>query len=185
MDLQTIASIVILIGSVAVAITNIFKFFGKPIGFFKKKKEQELDRETQHIKTVLEEILPKKLYNHDIETRDRYKGDRQNYLQEIKSSVLHDVEGTLQEILELQKELKEEIEKVNRSTKDMLRQRIMYIYEAHKEEGKLPLTMRENLDELYNDYTAQGGNSYITKYYKRMLLWEIINDINMTDEDEE
>ncbi|MBQ4060549.1 MAG: hypothetical protein IJD46_00845 [Bacilli bacterium] len=53
------------------------------------------------------------------------------------------------------------------------------------EEGKIPLTARENLDELYNDYVAQGGNSYITKYYKRMLLWEITNNVHIIEDDEE
>jgi uncharacterized protein YycO len=69
------------------------------------------------------------------------------------------------------------LEKVNRSTKDILRQRIINIYNTYKVEGKIPQTIRENLDELYKDYTAQGGNSYITKYYKRMIQWEIIPDI--------
>ncbi|MBQ4060548.1 MAG: hypothetical protein IJD46_00840 [Bacilli bacterium] len=76
MDLQTIASVIVLIGGVTVAITNILKFFGKPLGFIKKKREEELEREAQHIIQIINETLPNKFYEHDLETRDKYKGDR-------------------------------------------------------------------------------------------------------------
>lgn len=149
----------------------------------KRKREEELERETQHIKTVLEELLPDKLLQHDLEVRDRYRSDRESYLHDIKNETLRDLQNPIDEILKIERELKEELEKINRSTKDMLRQRIMHIYDVYKEEQKIPLTVRENLDELYNDYIGQGGNSYVTKYYKRMLLWEIVNDIQMEDDE--
>lgn len=54
-----------------------------------------------------------------------------------------------------------------------MRQRIMSIYYDHKSTRRIPLHKKEILDELYKDYTDEGGNSYITKYYKRMQNWEI------------
>jgi hypothetical protein len=39
----------------------------------------------------LDEKLPDALYNHDLETRERYKGDRQNYLNEIKNEILKEI----------------------------------------------------------------------------------------------
>ena len=181
-NFQYLADLVILIGGVCAAIITIFKMFGKPINFFKKrekqKRDQELKEEAIRIKTILTELLPDMFLEHDLETRQKYRGDRENYLKEIKSATLEDLQNPLNELIKIQKELKEELEKVNRSTKDMLRQRIIAIYDTYKIEGKIPQTVSENLDELYKDYTSQGGNSYITKYYKRMIQWEVIPDIH-------
>jgi dGTP triphosphohydrolase len=179
---QHLADLIILVGGVCMAITTICKMIGKPIGFFKKreeqKREQELKEEAIRIKAILTELLPNMFLEHDLETRKKYKGDRENYLKEIKCATLEDLQSPLDELIQIQRELKEELEKVNRSTKDMLRQRIIAIYDTYKVEGKIPQTVRENLDELYKDYTSQGGNSYITKYYKRMIQWEVIPDIH-------
>lgn len=37
---QTICNLIVLIGAAVVAISNILKFFGKPVAFFKKKKQK-------------------------------------------------------------------------------------------------------------------------------------------------
>lgn len=60
----------------------------------------------------------------------------------------------------------------------MLRQRIMDIYHRYKADRRMPIYAKEALDELYKDYKAEGGNSYIDKYYKRMCLWETYDDEN-------
>lgn len=180
-QLRILADAVILIGGVFGAINMIAKMLGKPLVFFKKRKEQEIQAESERIKKILEQTLPDMFKAHDIETRDRYRGDRENYLHEIRDATLQDLQSPLDEVLRIQKELKESLDKINRSTLDILRQRIMGIYEQYKHDGKIPLTVKENLDELYKDYTGQGGNSYITKYYRRMCLWEVIDDIQIED----
>jgi hypothetical protein len=35
--------------------------------------------------------MPSILYNHDLETRDRYRADRENYLKEIKAAVISEI----------------------------------------------------------------------------------------------
>lgn len=55
MDLNTLCNIIILIGGVVLAVTNIAKFVGKPIGFLKKKRDEEIQQQT---KTILNELLP-------------------------------------------------------------------------------------------------------------------------------
>lgn len=35
---------------------------------------------------------------------------------------------------------------------------------------------REALEQYYKDYKALNGNSYIDKYYSRMILWDIVAD---------
>ena len=96
-----------------------------------------------------------------------------NYLKEIKKSVLEDIKDILEEIRELSIEQSKNLEKLNQSSKDVLRQKIMAIYHQHKEHRKMPIFVKEALDELYKDYKSQGGNSYIDKYYNRMSNWKI------------
>ena len=52
----------------------------------------------------------------------------------------------------------------------------MDIYNKYKFDKRMPIYMREALNELYKDYKAEGGNSYIDKYYNRMKEWETYND---------
>ena len=168
--LQEICDWIILIGAVTVAIINIFKFFGKPVSFLKKKKDKEYEK---ILKASLDKIMPTYFEQHDLQTRDKYLNDRLNYLNEIKKSVLNETKDILEEIKELSIKQAENLEKLNQSSKDVLRQKIMAIYHQYKEQRKLPIFAKEALDELYKDYKSQGGNSYIDKYYKRMCNWEI------------
>lgn len=168
--LQDICNWIILLGAVTVAIINIFKFFGKPISFFKKKKDSEYHKT---LKKSLDEIMPTYFEQHDLQIRDKYLKDRLNYLNEIKNAVLKDTKDGLEEIRQLSVEQSKNLEKLNQSSKDILRQKIMLIYHQYKEYRKMPLFAKEALDELYKDYKAQGGNSYIDKYYSRMNNWEI------------
>ena len=167
--LQDICNWIILFGAVIVAIINILKFFGKPVSFFKKKKDKEYQ---QMLKKSLDEIMPNYFEQHDLQTRDKYLGDRMNYLKEIKKSVLEDTKNILEEIRKLSIEQSKNLEKLNQSSKDVLRQKIMTIYHQYKEHRKIPVFAKEALDELYKDYKSQGGNSYIDKYYNRTLSWE-------------
>ena len=100
--LQDICNWIILFGAVTVAIINILKFFGKPVSFFKKKKDKEYK---EMLKKSLDEIIPNYFEQHDLQTRDKYLGDRMNYLKEIKKSVLEDTKNILEEIRKLSIEL--------------------------------------------------------------------------------
>jgi hypothetical protein len=46
----------------------------------------------------MNEVLPDILYQHDLQTRDTYKADRQRYLQEIKQEVVTQIESQLQQV---------------------------------------------------------------------------------------
>ena len=50
------------------------------------------------------------------------------------------------------------------------------IYNDNKHDRTLEETEKERLDELYSDYKAEGGNSFIDKYYHRMCNWTTISD---------
>ena len=57
-----------------------------------------------------------------------------------------------------------------------LRKSILKLYTDHKQERQLTETERELLDELFSDYKAENGNSYIEKIYHRMEKWIVIPD---------
>lgn len=104
---------------------------------------------------------------------DRFK-DTIN--QEINNEVPKIIDNSLKEIKDLNITQNKNIELLLRSSKDILRQRIMEIYHKWKDKRMLPISEKEFLDELYKDYKAEGGNSFIDKYYGRMSTWKILDD---------
>ena len=88
MELQSIVNVVVIIGGVCVALTNIAKFFGIPAKFFKKKAEEDFE---EKFKKALKKYLPAEFESHDLETRQKYLSDRQNYLNDIKKEVLKNI----------------------------------------------------------------------------------------------
>ena len=89
---------------------------------------------------------------------------------------LKEIEQTVKEIKEINLQQSVAINNMDRSTKDILRQRIMTIFHTYRHSRKMPLHIKEELDELFKDYKAQNGNNYIDKYYERMKKWEVIED---------
>ena len=178
LSISQFCDIIILISALCIAITNIYNFFAKPTTKLKKKKTEELNNQ---ISDILDKKLPEILLEHDLETRQKHLDDRQNCLNEIKTAVLTDVKDTLDSIYKLNLEQNESIKTLSQGNKDMLRQRIMDIYYTYRDEKKLPIHKKEALDELYKDYKAEGGNSYIDKYHNRMKTWEIYDDENHED----
>ena len=102
--LGDIVDLIILFGAFCAAVYKIWDFFAKPTNALKQKRE---NREKQRIKEVLDAELPPILKKHDLETRDKYKADRQQYLKEIKEEVLKELlshyEGVVAEFLERNK----------------------------------------------------------------------------------
>lgn len=156
MSFQDICNWIVLIGAVTIAVINIIKFFRAPTSFLKKKREQLFKKQLEE---SLNEILPELLEEQDEE-----------------------VDELLKEIKEINLQQSKNIDILTQSTRDVLRQNIMRIYHKYKDSRQIPIYDREALDELYKDYTDQGGNSYVAKYYQRTLTWEVIYTGN-DDED--
>lgn len=114
------------------------------------------------------------LVEHDLQTRDRYRSDRQRYLEEIKAEVVNIVQKPILEQNEV-------INILTTSQKDVLREKIMMIYHKNKLRRTLEFHEREALNQYYTDYKAMNGNSYIDKYYCRMKRWATLPD----DDDDE
>lgn len=157
---------IILGGALCGAVYKIYEFFATPTS---KIKQKAINRERERIGAVLDEKLPEILHQHDLETRDRYKGDRQKYLEEIKAEVVKEIGDDL-------KTSTETVEALVISTRDVLREKIMGIYHKNKYNRTMTEFEREALNQYYIDYKALKGNSYIDKRYNRMDKWRVIYD---------
>lgn len=163
---EGVADLIILIGALCAAIYKIWDFFAKPTSKLKTKVKEKRKRE---IVLVLDEILPDKLKAHDLKVRDKYKADRERYLQEIKEEVLEEVSDPISNNTD-------DLEALKISAKDVLREKIMAIYHKNKRERTLLEHEKEALAQYYKDYKRLNGNSYIDKYYARMEKWQVIYD---------
>ena len=161
---------VVLAAAVLVAIKTIAEMLGKPIKLVRNRANDDFKA---RVIAVLDEVLPGILYNHDLSTRDRYKADRQRYLQEIKQEVINQIDTQLQQVNVLTKQY----EALAISAKDVLREKIVAMYENNKDRRCLRFFERLALTQYYKDYKKMGGNSYIDLIYGRMEHWD-------TDEDD-
>lgn len=159
-----VVDLIILIGALCAAIYKIWDFFAKPTSRLKSKAKQRREAE---IEAVLNRVLPEKLKAHDLETREKYKSDRQRYLTEIKDEVIKQVGGTIDQNAE-------DLEALKISAKDVLREKIMAIYHEYRTERAYPTYRKEALEQYYKDYKKLNGNSYIDKYHARMAKWQEI-----------
>ena len=132
---QQIADLVILIAAALAAVYKIWDFFAKPTS---KLKQRSKEKEKARVIAILDEVLPEKLKKHDLEVRDKYKADRQQYLLEIKEEVVKTLGGSVNQN-------KEDLEALIISAKDVLREKIMAIYHEYKAERAFPTHKKEAL----------------------------------------
>lgn len=165
------------------AITGISALFIKIVDPFKKCKEKkrlkEEELQRKRISEQLKQDLPPILKEHDLEIRERYKADREKYLHDIESQVLSDIKEDLGVVYDIEQTvgtLQENVEVMAKSAKDVLREKIMYIYHKGKATKSMQIHQREALNQYYKDYKAMNGNSYIDKYYARMEAWKTLDD---------
>lgn len=171
-----ICTAIVLFVSTVTSLITLWNILKKPAEAYKEKQDNDLKTK---ISETLNEVLPEILTKHDLETRDKYKADREKYLGEIKSATLTDIQGELSQV----KLLGLQYESLVITTKDMLRENIMKIYINNRDDKALTVLDRERLDQFYKDYKSLKGNSYIDKYYNRMLKWKIIDDDYDEDDD--
>lgn len=187
MSIQLVCDGIILFGSAYFMIGKLIDSFAKPTSKIKQKRQEEAK---EKMEALMLEVLPTYLRQRDNEVRDKYKHDKENCLQEIKETVLVEVEEILEDIKLVNENqnknmcnINEALDRLDNTTKDLLRQQIMEIYNDRKKTHTLPIHEKERLDELFTDYKRLGGNYYIDKYYKRMLKWAVLQT-KETEEDE-
>lgn len=146
MSIQAICDAIVLIAALCVAITNILTFFGKPIKFLNKKKKQEF-------RDNLNETLP-----------------------EILEGQNKEIKNGLKQIMEINLAQNEQIKILTDGSKDVLREKIMTIYERNKNRRAMFEYERRQLSQFYKDYKKEGGNTYIDSYYTIMQEWDTLPD---------
>lgn len=167
-----VVDLIILLGAFCAAIYKIWDFFAKPTS---KLKQRALNKEKERIKAVLEEELPVAFLAHDLETREKYKADRQQYLVDIKNEVVNALGGSVTQNAS-------DLEALKISARDVLREKIMCIYRRGKRTKEMDEDDRDALIQYYKDYKALKGNSYIDDRYERMRKWTVIYDDEIHDD---
>lgn len=160
--LEAICDWIILLAATGTAIYKLIEFVSKPTSKIKQRKKEQL-------KEVLKEVVPPYIETYS-------KQIQPQCAKQISSQVLGSIQDDIKEIKAMNIKQTNQIDNMNISLKDILRQKIMTIYHTYRKYQALPISEREKLDEFYRDYKAQDGNSYIDKYYKRMGTWETLTD---------
>lgn len=162
---QLLCNWIVLISAVLIAIKSIADMLGKPIKFVRKKTNDDF---TDKVISILNNVLPDILVKHDLETRKKYLADREAYLEDIKREVIKEVGGQLNQVTNLSSQYRS----LEISAKDVLREKIVCLYENNKDRKKLRFFERHALEQYYKDYKAMHGNTYIETLYERMKTWE-------------
>ena len=161
--LSSTCDFIILIGALVLAFDRIIK----PILFLKKRTNTSFE---EKITDTLKKFLP------DI-MRNYFEEAKQQIIKDTTDKVMSKIKDELTQV-EL---LEQQYNILVLTAKDVLREKIMKIYNDFRRERKIPLSKKEQLEQYYVDYKKLNGNSYIDKYYNRIQRWEVIED----DEDEE
>ena len=156
---------IILIGALVLALDRI----GEKFGWFKRKTEGSFEKK---VVDIINKVLPDILLNHDLKTREKYKADRERYLKDISNEILSNIQNELHQVNSLDKKY----EVLACSARDVLREKIMAIYHKNVRVREMTRYEKEALTQYYKDYKAMDGNSYIDRYYNRMLEWAIVED---------
>ena len=159
---QQICNWIILIGGVAAALLAIWKIIDPPHKFFKKRHEQkfheEFTREMDQTMPQLQMIQEQSIQNM------------------IAKEFEVQVKPLVDNVVETNKAQNEKLDLLVGTTRDLLRERILQIYEENKLDKVLTRSEKEALDELFNDYKRVNGNGYVKKVYERMENWIIIDE---------
>ena len=173
MPLSQICDAVIFFSAVLVAIRTIYEFFAKPTSKFKQHQMKIIDDRVQQ---SFKENFDKEITNYEEKRNSECETRYQELMADVSDKINNEMQPRFDEIMAQNKAQNENINLLITSSKDMLRQRIMWIYHSNKNNRSLTVTEKEILDELLKDYKAENGNSYIAKYANRMSTWEITPD---------
>lgn len=133
------------------------KIFGD-VGVFKKKKEEK-----------------------EKEERQKRKEEYSEYLSKSSKEIITPV---INELKNANEEQNKKLDRLARSSNDVLRREITKIYYKYLPYKKLPRYLKEELFVLYQDYKEQGGNSFITEIYEEMKTWAVVQTEEEVYEDQ-
>lgn len=144
--LQNVCNVIILLGAVAGAITGIMALIGKPIGFFKKRREK-VEKER-----------------------------RKEIVEDVSALVEQKIVPRLDEIHQQNLEQSQDIETLTHTMRNSIGAEVMAFYEAHRSDRTLTESEKDAIEDLYKSYKAVNGNHYVDKVYDRMTHWTVIDE---------
>lgn len=111
------------------------------------------------------------------------KKRKEEFADTAKTVFQENVTPAIEEIIEHNKEQDKKIALLLESSRDGLRFEIVQIYYKYRKYKRILHYDKEMLIRLYDDYTAQGGNSFITDIMNEVKTWEVVRTIEgITDE---
>lgn len=175
-NLQDIANALVLISAVIIAAKNIFGFFKKPVDIVGTKMHEA---EESHIKDVIKQEVPNLL--------TQQKNERQKEIQLMINGLEDAITQTIDDkfedltaiVLDQGKEIKDirdTLEKVKDSSKDVLRIRMNEIYYKYLPFRKICDSDKQLFDSLYSDYASLDGNSGWKKMNLVVQDWTVVSD---------
>lgn len=126
----------------------IEKFFGN-VGFIKEKRIKREKEEKEKLKNLYQEFT-------------------EEFVKEFMPTIL----DKLNEHNEAQDD---KLEKLIKSSNDILRKEIVRIYYKYLPYKKILQYDKEALIRLYTDYHNQGGNTFIDDIWAQMCTWEVVS----------
>ena len=136
MNLESICDLIVVVGAAYFTIIKIINSFAKPSSKIKKKQEA---KERERTKQFLNEIMPEYFKQYNEEFKKLILQNENIYINKIKGKVVEELREELKEIKNINKkqnkqldELNEKLVLINNSSKDVMRQKIMSIYQQHQ-----------------------------------------------------
>ncbi len=174
LTLQDTANLIVLIGAVLLAFERIYqKLIKKPVDVVKEKNEEYVAKIAE---ATFDKKIPPLLENQTNQMREERQKEHDAELVKMKDMINDEITPYFEEIERINLDQNEKIQLLTESSRDILRQHIINVYERNKNTKTLSYTEREFLNDCFDDYTRQNGNGYIAKLYKRMEDWPTLDD---------
>lgn len=100
------------------------------------------------------------------------KQKRQEEFEEFARSFSNQI---LAEVNETNRQQNEKIDQLIQSSNDVLRREIVKIYYKYRPYKRILQYDREALSFMFEDYSAQGGNSFVHALMDEMRTWDVVN----------
>lgn len=111
------------------------------------------------------------------EQREKAADDRiKEKVQNLVLTVL--IPPILNEIESINKEQNEKLDKLLKSSNDTIRVELTRIYFKYRSYKKIPQWAKQSASNLYDDYVAQDGNTFIKGLWLQICEWEVVSNEN-------
>ena len=169
MTLQELSNYIILVSAVILAVTNIYKFFKKPVDTL---SEQAKKAEKERVMVTINEVVPDMLNNCKQELKDEVRVEIKNSISQMQN----ELSGKLDEIKSINLDQNSELQAVVKSQVDMMRSRLSAIYYKYLPYEAIRTTDKKLFTSLYEDYKSLNGNSWMKEVNTTVSNWRVVSD---------